>query len=383
MTGLALDFCGAEVLWPDGTLAEGDLSIADGKISDARAGRSVDLSGFRLLPGIVDAHGDAFERHLAPRRGVMTDMVEGVRSTEAELAAAGITTAVMAQFWSWEGGLRAPDYAERVFAAISEARPQVATSLIGQLRFEICMLEDFARLPDVVARWGVGYVVFNDHLPHDRLSQGRRPPRLTGQALKAGRDPERHFQMMLDLHANRAAVPAALDGLCAEFQSAGLRLGSHDDQTPEGRAAWRARGVTITEFPETRAVAEAARAAGEPVIMGAPNLMRGSSHKGNVSAAELVSNGLCDVLASDYHYPSVRRAAHLLVSSGRLALGAAWDLVSHGPAQALGLSDRGRLAPGLRADLVVLDAETGRVAATIAGGQVSYMSGDIATRFMG
>lgn len=382
MTGLALDLQGAAVLWPDGTLSKGALSLADGRICHTPIGRSVDLSGFCILPGIVDAHGDAFERHLAPRRGVMTDMTEGVLTTEAELAAAGITTAVMAQFWSWEGGLRAPDYAAHVFAAISEARPQVATSLIGQLRFEISMLDDYAELPNRIAEWDVQYVVFNDHLPHDRLSEGRRPPRLTGQALKAGRNPERHFQMMLDLHANHKAVPKALDELCAQLRNAGLLLGSHDDQTPDGRADWRARGVTIVEFPETREVAESARDAGEPVIIGAPNLMRGSSHKGNVSAAELVSDGLCDALASDYHYPSVRRAAQLLVRSGRLETGAAWDLVSYGPAQALGLTDRGRLSPGWRADLVVLEAESGRVAATIAGGQVSYMAGEIAERFL-
>ncbi len=116
-------------------------------------------------------------------------------------------------------------------------------------------------------------------------------------------------------------------------------------------------------------------------MLGAPNLVRGGSHKGNVSALELVSMGLCDALASDYHYPSPRRAALMLARSGVLDFATAWALVSSGPAAVLGLADRGTLAPGLRADVVILDAED-RVAATLSGGRVSYMSGDVAERFV-
>ena len=116
--------------------------------------------------------------------------------------------------------------------------------------------------------------------------------------------------------------------------------------------------------------------------MGAPNLVRGGSHKGNVSALELVALGLCDALASDYHYPSPRRAALMLARTGVLEMEAAWNLVSAGPARVLGLSDRGELAPGKRADLLVLEAETGRVAAVFAAGQVAYLAGGLGARFL-
>lgn len=378
MSALALDLVGAQVLLPDSPdLQQAVISIAQGRIG-APVGRKIDLSGFVILPGIIDIHGDGFERHLAPRRGVMAEMVEGVFATEAELAANGITTGVMAQFWSWEGGLRAPDYAARVFDAIAEARPQVATDLIGQLRFEITMLADYAGLAEKIQHWQVPYVVFNDHLPHERLAQGRKPPRLTGQALKAGRNPEKHFEMMLELHAGSDKIPPALDQLCETLRAQNVRLGSHDDQSAQSRADWRARGVSIAEFPETLEAAQAAHAAGDGVIMGAPNAVRGSSHKGNVAALELVDAGLCDALASDYHYPSLRRAALRLVET--LGWGAAWALISSGPARLLGLADRGTLAPGNRADLVILEARSGRVGATLAGGRVSYMSGEIAAR---
>lgn len=380
---LELTLQGADVLLPEGLVPGAELSLAEGAIVADRAGRAVELSGYLVLPGIIDLHGDGFERHLAPRRGAMKQMDEGVIAAEAELAANGITTAVLAQFHSWEGGLRAPDYADQVFAAITAVRDRVVTDILPQLRFETYMLDDYAGLPQRIAAAGVGYVVFNDHLPHDRLAVGKKPPRLVGQALKAGRNPEVHWQMLQDMHARSDEVPAALDAICAELGTMGVRLGSHDDQNAAMRAEWRERGVRISEFPETLEAAEAARAGGDHIILGSPNVVRGGSHKGNVSAVELIAMGLCDAIASDYHYPSPRRAALMLARSGLLDLAEAWDLVSKGPAGVLGLSDRGQLAPGKRADVVILEKDSQRVAATLSGGRVSYMSGDIAARFLG
>ncbi|MBO9449048.1 alpha-D-ribose 1-methylphosphonate 5-triphosphate diphosphatase [Tropicibacter sp. R16_0] len=382
MTPLDLTLTGARVLMPDAGLCDAPLSIGGGVIQLAEQGRQVDLSGYLVLPGIIDLHGDGFERHLAPRRGAMKQMDEGVISAEAEFAANGITTAVMAQFFSWEGGLRAPEYAGQVFAAMKAVRGRVVTDLIPQLRFETHMLDDYDGLADRVSKWDVPYVVFNDHLPHDRLAAGKKPARLTGQALKAGRNPDVHWQMLKDMHARAGEVPAAVTALAADLAARGVRLGSHDDHTAEDRETWKARGVSICEFPETAEAAEAARAAGDAVILGSPNVVRGGSHKGNASALDLITMGLCDALASDYHYPSPRRAAVMLAKSGVLDFAGAWELVSAGPARVLGLSDRGQLSPGLRADLVILEADTHRVAATCSCGVVSYMSGDIAARFV-
>lgn len=377
---LNLDLIGADVLLPTGLQRE-RLSFSNGFIVDTSMGHCVDLSGYLVLPGIIDLHGDAFERHLAPRRGAMKQMAEGLVATEAELAANGITTAVLAQFISWEGGLRGLEFADHVFSAIRDTRKTLVTDMVAQLRFETHMLELYQGLPKQVADWGVGYVVFNDHLPHDRLEAGQVPKRMVGQALKAGRNPEVHHAMMRDMHARRAEVPAALEQLCAELNAFGVKMGSHDDQDPQARALWRAKGVTIAEFPETLIAAEAAHDAGDSVIMGAPNVVRGGSHNGNLSALDLILMGQCNALASDYHYPSPRRAALMLAASA-LDLAAAWALVSSGPAQVLGLEDRGDFTVGKRADLVVLEADSKRVAATFAGGRVSYMSGDIAGRFI-
>ena len=377
-----LRITGADVLGPDG-IHRGGLCIDGGLIVDTQPSREVDLTGYLVLPGIVDVHGDGFERHLAPRRGAMKQMAEGLVATEAELAANGITTGVLAQFVSWEGGLRGLEYADQVFAALRETAPQLVTDLHGQLRFETHMLDLYDRIPDLVDKWGLRYVVFNDHLPHARLAQGKQPPRMVGQALKAGRNPDVHFQMMKDMHARGADVPAALDALCARLVAQGVRLGSHDDATRAGRETWHHRGVQIAEFPETMEAAEAAASLGAPVILGAPNVVRGGSHKGNASAVDLIALGLCDAIASDYHYPSPRRAALLLEKTGLCTLAQAWKMVSLGPAAVLGLQDRGVLTPGMRADIVILDRRTERVAATLVAGRFSYLSGDIAERFFG
>lgn len=379
---LTVTLRGAQVLRPDG-LEDGDLSLSDGLVTDAPEGREIDLSGYMVLPGLVDVHGDGFERHLAPRRGAMKDLVQGMIATEAELAANGITTAVLAQFYSWEGGMRGAEFADRVFDALGEVRGRVDTDLLAQLRFEMSLLEDYDAVLEMVARHGIGYVVFNDHLPHAALAAGKRPQGLTGQALRIGRNPEKHLEFIQGLHDRITEVGPALERLSAGLRAQSVRLGSHDDGTAEARRVARARGMTIAEFPETVEAAEEARAGGDSVIMGAPNLVRGGSHKGNVSAVDLVAMGLVDALASDYHYPSLKRAAFFLADGGVCDLATAWRLVSRGPAEVLGLEDRGVLQAGLRADLVVIEPETRRVMATLAGGRVSYMAGEVARRFVG
>ncbi|KIN73693.1 alpha-D-ribose 1-methylphosphonate 5-triphosphate diphosphatase [Sulfitobacter guttiformis] len=379
---LNLDLSGAEVLGSAGIHRDG-LSFAQGVIVDGPVGRSVDLSGYLVLPGIVDVHGDGFERHLAPRRGAMKQMAEGLIAVEAELAANGITTATLAQFISWEGGVRSYEFAEQVFSHLRDVAPSMVTDLRGQLRFETHMLDFYDELPDRMSDWGLRYIVFNDHLPHDRLQAGVQPRRLVSQALKARRSPEAHLALMQALEAESDEVPAALDWLCAQLGKRGIVMGSHDDSTAAQRAVWAARGVKVAEFPETLEAAEATADAGGIVVMGSPNVVRGGSHNLNVSAVDLISMGYCDALASDYHYPSARRAALMMWQNGMRDLKGAWSLVSGGPAAVLGLSDRGELSVGKRADMVVLERSSLRVAATLVQGRVSYMTGEIAARFMG
>lgn len=376
----ALRFVGGRVLGESG-LEPRDLVLRDGVIGegDATEAREVRLPGLLVLPGLVDLHGDGFERQLAPRRGMVTDLVRGLFAVETDLASAGITTAWLAQFWSWEGGMRGPEFAQALAQALEEAGPALALDLRLQLRLERSMVDDAAKIEALLATHAVDYLVFNDHLPYDRLDAGRTPARLAGSAGKAGRSPEAHLAEMQRLAANRDAVSGFVAQMVEVCAGRGVRIGSHDDTSAEERVRWGEMGADIAEFPVARAAAEAARARGEPVILGSPNIVRGGSHKrGGMAAEELVADGLCDALASDYHYPAMAQAAFGLAERGVLPLPEAWRLVSRGPAEIMGLTDRGWIAPGLRADLVLIEPGTKRVVGVCAKGRPVFASGAFA-----
>ncbi len=381
MTPVELTLEGGEIL-REGVLSQGTLSMGDGAIVDIPTKRRVDAKGFRILPGIIDLHGDGFERHLAPRRGAMTNMRAGIASAEADLSANGITTAVMAQFYSWEGGIRSPEFARKFLDALSATRAEQLTDMRAQLRIETHMIEDYDDMLGLIDQHDIGYVVFNDHIPHKRLEEGRKPARLTGTALKSGRSPEAHLALMKAMHEKRDMVAQALAQFATVLVAKGCLLGSHDDRTSEDRAGFQAMGARISEFPETRQAAQVTRETGGQVVLGAPNVMRGGSHAGNVSAVELIRDGLCDALASDYHYPALRQSVGKLVDQGACDFGQAWALLSSGPARVLGLSDRGALDTGLRADVVIEEIATGRIAATLSGGHFTHLQGAFAARLL-
>jgi alpha-D-ribose 1-methylphosphonate 5-triphosphate diphosphatase len=205
---------------------------------------------------------------------------------------------------------------------------------------------------------------------------------LTGQALKSGRSPEAHLELLQNLHRRAIDVGPALDRLIPKFQETGVLLGSHDDPSVAVRKHWNDRCVGIAEFPETLEVARAAKLQGDGVVLGAPNVVRGGSHSGKLSAREAVEEDICDALASDYHYPSLLQAVIVLADGDKAEFAAAWELVSSGPAKLLGFADRGHLSQGMRADLLVFDPAEGRIGATISGGQVAHLNGQVAHRFL-
>ncbi len=368
-------FTNAQVLGPEGWTTE-DLALKDATIAQDVDAPRYDLSGYQLLPGIVDLHGDGFERHLAPRRGAVQDLGAGLAATQAELAANGITTAVLAQFFSWEGGMRSPDFAEKMVNALTEFPALLDLRL--QLRLETHLIDSYARAETLIDGFGVEFVVLNDHLPHSALAKGRKPPRLTGQALKSGRSPEAHLALLTELAARD--VSGALTALVARLTTKGILVGSHDDASPEDRLRFRKMGARVAEFPETIETVQAAHAAGDPVILGAPNVLRGGSHAGKLRAADVVAANLCDALVSDYHYPAMIGAVRRLVADGVCDWADAWRLISTRPAEVLGLADRGTLSPGKRADLIALEASSGRACMTVAGGQIVHLCDPLATR---
>jgi alpha-D-ribose 1-methylphosphonate 5-triphosphate diphosphatase len=375
-----LRLTGADVL-RDGALQRRSVSLAEGRITRGPL-PEVDLTGYLILPGIVDLHGDGFERHVAPRPGTAFPLAMGLAATDREAAAHGVTTAYLAQGWSWEGGARGPDGAEALLAALAAYRAQALTDLRVQIRAEVHMVETGPRLIAAVARHRVGYVVFNDHLEEAREARLAAPAQFALWARNAGQSVEAMAVAVEAAAARAREVPRHLCRLADAFDEMGVLFGSHDDPDGETRERYSMIGARIAEFPTSRRAAAAARAMMSPVIMGAPNVVRGGSQSGNVAAADLIAEGLCDALVSDYHVPALAAAAWVLVDRGLLDLPRAWAMISSRPAEILRLADRGRLEPGLRADLTVVNAETRAVEATIAGGRLSYLAGEAARRFL-
>jgi alpha-D-ribose 1-methylphosphonate 5-triphosphate diphosphatase len=177
-------------------------------------------------------------------------------------------------------------------------------------------------------------------------------------------------------------VPRHLCRLAEAFDGLGVTYGSHGDPDGETRERFAMIGAKVAAFPLSRRAAATARAMGDPVVLAAPDVQRGRHPAGRVPALDLLRDRLCDALASDWHPPALSAAAWTLVDEGRMTLPEAWALVSRAPAQILRLHDRGEIAPGKRADLVVVNAATRAVEATIAGGRLAYLSGEAGRRFL-
>ena len=373
-----LDIQGARVLLPDGTLADTSLLLdGDGTLRlGGSAGRRVfDASGLFALPGIVDIHGDAFERQLQPRPGVGFPAPLALRDTEAQLLANGITTAFHAITLSWEPGLRSAESWRTLVDALEAHRTTMVCDMRVHLRWETFNLPalDMA-LADVEAG-RVGLVSFNNHMG----SVLREMAEIEGATKYSKRTglPIADFRRLAETIA--AGEPGVADGnarLAACARRHGLPMASHDDDTVAIRTHFRTLGVRICEFPMVETVGAEARGAGDSIIMGCPNVVRGGSHLGWASAGALAERDICTVLCSDYFYPAMLPAAWSLGQRGRLSLGRAWALVSANAAAAAGLDDRGVIADGKRADIVLVDPTGPSVVATFAGGRAGFIGGE-------
>jgi alpha-D-ribose 1-methylphosphonate 5-triphosphate diphosphatase len=224
-----------------------------------------------------------------------------------------------------------------------------------------------------VAAGRVGLVSFNDHMA-PILRQMTTADGVAKFSRRTGLSPDDYRRLAEQRAADAPAVPAAAARLAAAAQQRGLPMASHDDQTIETRRRYRAMGVRICEFPLTEAVGTEARAAGDAVVMGCPNVMRGGSHLGWASAGPLAEQGICSILCSDYFYPAMLPAVWALGQRGTLSLGEAWALVSANAAAAAGLYDRGTIADRKRADIVLVDPAGPRVVATFVAGRAGFLS---------
>ncbi len=375
-----LRLTGATIL-RDGVMQDRTVAIAAGRI-DAGPFPAVDLTGYYILPGIIDLHGDAFERHIAPRPSAPFPLDMGLLGVDKDAAANGVTTAWLAQSWSWEGGQRSPEFALDLMAALADYAPRALTDLRIQVRFETHEIDSADRLLAAVRAFGIDYVIFNNHLDEAIATYASRPHEIELWAKRGGRTAAEMMAVVMAARDRAAEVPRKLCQLAEAFDLMGVTYGSHDDPDGETRETYAMIGARICEFPTSLSAAKVAKAVGDPVLMGAPNVVRGGSQAGNISAISVIKAGKCNALVSDYHYPALARAAFALVDQGVRDLPQAWAMISTMPAQIMRLSDRGEIAPGKRADLVIIDKVTRHVECTISRGRITYLSGSAAHRFV-
>ena len=374
---------GGDVLSGGEFLPGGSVMVCGGTIlsvgqefamEDGMRGRGLavfNAKGLKILPGIVDLHGDAFERQLMPRPGVHFPHALALMETDRQMLGNGITTAFHGLTWSWEPGLRGKPAAHAFMAALAEVRNRLGCDTRLHLRFETHNLDDLDEVEACLESGMVDLLAFNDHTGHltEEIKQTRKAESLAG---RSGLGVEEYRSRLEAVLSRTGEVPEALARL-SRVAREGLPMASHDDDTPETRAWYRGLGCRIAEFPTSYEAARAAKAHGDHVVMGAPNALRGKSHTSSrVDARTAVAQGLCDILASDYYYPALLEAPFVLAREGILPLAEAWKLVAENPAKAAGLHDRGRLAPGLRADMVLVDdgGPSPKAVAVLAGGRI-------------
>ena len=364
------------VLLDDATVVVEDGRIVDIRSRGAAPPGAIDGQGAYLLPGVICTHSDGVEREIWPRPNTRFPVDFALRSFEGRLRAAGVTTV-----FHGVGFDHRPSYDRTIEQAVELCEVIVERRSTGRAPATHLVLHrmearsdrgwaELARaLPDSEGHGHLPLLSFEDHSP----GQGQyRDVEKFKRSFDATKLPE--GETVESVVARRLAEAEAAAGLREQNLTAvralasdgRVRLLAHDledaGQVQEA-VSW---GAAVAEFPLSRDAAAEALHQGMVTVMGAPNVLRGGSHSGNVSAAELVAAGLCTSLASDYQPSTMLAAAFKLASEGTCPVAEAIALVTSGPAKVANLDDRGRLAPGLRADLalVTLDGSWPRVQGT-------------------
>lgn len=345
----------------DDEVCRGSLVIRDGRIAAMDRGMAavpsaVDCDGDYLMPGMVELHTDNMEKYFQPRPKVAWPGRPAALAHDAQMAASGITTVFDAlsigdvdEQSMRHGALL--DMVDSLQAIMADDMARIDHRL--HLRCEVCHPETLSRFEALADSPLLGLVSLMDHAPGQRqfasldayrtYYQGKY--RLSDEALEAFIEKQLVNSARYSSTHRRAIAEAC--------QARGLALASHDDATIEHVAESVEYGTRVAEFPTTREAAESSHRHGLAVMMGAPNVVRGGSHSGNIAAAELVRLGVLDVLSSDYYPAALLDAVFRIAGMAEgYSLPKAVATATRAPAEAVGLTDRGRLAPGLRADLL-------------------------------
>ncbi len=335
------------------------------------------------MPGLIDLHGDMVERDVEPRPKAYFPTDLALFELDKRLAALGVTTAYAAISFAESFNtayMRSEERARDTIHLINSLKAELLVDTRVHARFEVTNHGAPRILHDLLRDEYLDLISLNDHTPGQGQYRDLEAHVKHVSAWK-GVDEEAHRKELLERLAQLEQNPPSwevITGVCEEARAAGIVLASHDDDTPDKVDLMASLGASVSEFPVTLEAARAAKARGLYTVMGAPNAFRGSSNTGNLSAMDALREGLVDVLASDY-YPAAM--LHIIFKLGDLMpLHSAVKLVSENAAAAAGLTDRGRLEVGKRADFVVVEAGEGRlprVRATFSKGRCIYSDGTL------
>lgn len=343
---------------------EGHLVVRDGLIAEIGTGAApraaLDMGGDYVLPGFVELHTDHVEGHLYPRPRVTWNAFAAVTAYDAQIAASGITTVFDSlRVWPDKRAVGMDGDAPLLAATVRAAGAAgvLRAEHFVHLRCEVTADGVVEEAGALVESEGVRLISLMDHTPGQRqfMTEAQFRSYYKKKSGMSDADLDIIVADRQDAHARFARPNRAL--LVEMARGRGIVLASHDDATDEHVAEAIGDGVAIAEFPTTDGAADGSHKAGIRVLMGAPNIVRGGSHTGNVAAESLARRGVLDILSSDYVPGSLLLAAFDLPNRvPAITLPQAVAMVSANPAQAAGLTDRGRLAPGLRADFIRVSA---------------------------
>ncbi len=339
----------------------GTLKLNNGKISEISEGSvsmagAEDWGGDYIFPGLIELHTDNLERYMNPRPGVDWPSENAVLAHDAQIVGSGITTvfdALSIGDVNPKGNrlLQLPKMIEAISHAAHDGHTRAEHRL--HLRCEVSHEKTLEIFEDLVGNDLVHLVSVMDHTPGQRQFVKYEKYREYYQGKYHLSDQEMDdFIQRQKGNAERFSVKyrRSIVDIC---QARGLSLASHDDATREHVQESAGFGMTIAEFPTTHEAASMSHELGLKVLMGAPNVVRGGSHSGNIAASDLARNGVLDILSSDYYPASMLQSVRILSQSDLgISLPQAVNMVSLAPAQSANLPDRGQILPGLVADLL-------------------------------
>jgi alpha-D-ribose 1-methylphosphonate 5-triphosphate diphosphatase len=393
----------ATVILPDRIVQGGGVLVRDGIIEevteagarlDGAAASVVDAAGAYLLPGLVDLHNDGLEFEVNPRPSANLPMDVAFAAMERRLIGAGVTTEFHAISYVEKASAdRSASVAAERAEFLAEIQDREDGAIDHQIlhRIDLWSPEHLDSVFESVRRMAVGYVSLNDHTPGqgqfrdvdayiERMRAYNDRRSLAEPKLDAELDSIR--ARIADRESRRDETIPVLERVRQEAAEHGVIVAGHDDDSPEKVSLLHGLGARISEFPVTIEAARRARELGMPIVVGAPNIVRGGSQSGNLDACELFSLGLADVVCADYHAPSILPSAFIVAAQGLTDLPTAVRTITVNAARAVGLLDRGAIVPGQRADLNLVRTNgrgTPFVVGTFRGGRQVFGFGPEAT----